>query len=283
MIQLTNNWFKTSRANLNSYHMTKDLLRTLRQIWVEPNRNNRWLDNAGENVSKIVANLTKDGVVILDKYFSKEKVDILRAEVDRLFAENKEFVWTDSTNSDNRLHGTQRKSDSINEFNQNTFFSKIAYAFLGENAVSFSTLAGRLLAAEENAGSGGGWHRDTPHESRQLKCILYLDDVELENGPFQYLHGTQHQVSLLRNIWRHKIKYGQSRFLDEEIERLITDKQNYVKTYTAKAGTVILTNTFGIHRGMPIQEGQRYALTNYYYAKEGFDEEFYEKKFNLIK
>ncbi len=263
--------------------MIKELLKTARQIWYERKPNYKSLDKEGEDVSKIVSNLNKEGVVVLNEYFSKEKVEILKSEVDRLFTENKDFVWTDSANSDNRLHGTQRKSDEINEFNQNSFFWKIADVFLGENAVPFSTLAGRLFAADENAGSGGGWHRDTPHESRQVKCILYLNDVELENGPFQYLHGTQHQGSLLRNIWRHNIKYGQARFLDEEVERLIADKYYSVKTYTAKAGTVILANTFGIHRGMPIQVNQRYALTNYYYVKEGFDREFYEKKFRLIK
>jgi hypothetical protein len=36
---------------------------------------------------------------------------------------------------------------------------------------------------------------------------------------------------------------------------------------------LLLVNTAGIHRGMPLETGVRYALTNYYYHPSSIDED----------
>jgi hypothetical protein len=42
-----------------------------------------------------------------------------------------------------------------------------------------------------------------------------------------------------------------------------------VKTFFAPAGSLILVDTRGIHRGRPLyKNGERYALTNYYWHKD---------------
>jgi hypothetical protein len=263
--------------------MIKDILKTALQIWNEPKQgllgsNNKDLDN-----KQVVEKLHKDGIIILQDYYDKDKVSILKSEVDRLFNENKEYIWSDAEDSDHRLHGSQRKSDVIKEFNQDPYFQQLADQFLGYASFPFSTLSARLFSSINNLGSGGGWHRDTPYESKQFKSIVYLTDVGPENGPFQYVNGTQNQSSLYRNIWLHNIKHGQHRFSDDEVKKILEDKYYTLNTYTAKAGTVILVNTFGLHRGMPIQKDNRYALTNYFYKKDGFDFDLFEKKFRVIK
>ena len=40
-----------------------------------------------------------------------------------------------------------------------------------------------------------------------------------------------------------------------------------IKNFTASAGTLIIFDSSTIHRGSPILEGKRYAITNYYYAE----------------
>ena len=59
----------------------------------------------------------------------------------------------------------------------------------------------------------------------------------------------------------------QSRFNVQEVDRLVKENPERLKTLTAKAGTVVLVDTSTIHRGVPMKEGTRYALTNYFFER----------------
>ncbi len=261
----------------------KDLLKTSKQLLDEKKQHRSIGKLHDSNIVNIVNNLNNKGYHILENYISSEMVSVLKNEVDRLFKDYKNFAWSDSEDSDHRIHGSQRGSKLIAQFNKDDFLQLICDAFLGHSAFPFSTLSARLYSQKNSLGSGGGWHRDTPYESKQFKAILYLTDVGMENGPFQYVDGTQNEISLYRNIWKHNIKYGQHRFEDDEVEKILKDKYYGLTTFPGTAGTLLLVNTFGLHRGMPIKSGTRYALTNYYYKKAEFNTQHFEKKFNLIK
>jgi hypothetical protein len=45
------------------------------------------------------------------------------------------------------------------------------------------------------------------------------------------------------------------------------NNKDLLKTITGAAGDLILVDTSIIHRGCPLNEKKRYALTNYYYPK----------------
>ena len=118
----------------------------------------------------------------------------------------------------------------------------------------------------ENKGSGGGWHRDTVY-GRQFKAILYLVDVDEGTGPFQYLPGSHKFSSVWKSIWNFDFDVYQNRLTHDQVQA-ICEKLGYrFQTFTGQAGGLILADTTGIHRGMPIQHGRRLALTNYYFEK----------------
>ena len=50
-------------------------------------------------------------------------------------------------------------------------------------------MANKVIYKDYNLGSGQGWHKD--NIARQLKFMIYLNDVDSENGPFQYLLKSQ--------------------------------------------------------------------------------------------
>jgi len=127
-------------------------------------------------------------------------------------------------------------------------------------------MAGRVTAAPGNRGSGGGWHRDS--FARQFKAIIYLDDVDESRGPFEYLTETTSLGSMVRDIWRGGLAYGQTRLPETQVEPLIAGRPGALRTVTGRAGTLVLADTRGIHRGMPIATGARHALTNYYFAPD---------------
>ena len=57
----------------------------------------------------------------------------------------------------------------------------------------------------------------------------------------------------------------QCRFNQKTVEKIIKDEPERLKTLTGKAGTVVLVDTSTIHRGTPLKNGVRYALTNYFF------------------
>ena len=46
------------------------------------------------------------------------------------------------------------------------------------------------------------------------------------------------------------------------------NKKNKITEITAKAGTLILVDTSYLHRGKPLENNSRYALTNYFFSNK---------------
>lgn len=88
------------------------------------------------------------------------------------------------------------------------------------------------------------FHRDVD-DLKFIKLFVYLTDVGEGNGPHEYIRGS-HGDSRLSRIRR----YG-----DEEI--LQTFGEDSLVRFTGPAGRAFLENTYGMHRGQPVQTGRR--------------------------
>ena len=123
------------------------------------------------------------------------------------------------------------------------------------------TLINKVIYNEnQETNSGGGWHRDA-HEI-QFKTIMYLSDVTEKNGCFNFI--TKSQKKFIGNPEPRTISYS-TRFSNETIEKLLKTNKNCIKhDIIGKKGTIIIADTSYIHRGKVIEEGERYAITNYY-------------------
>ncbi|MBX2926535.1 MAG: phytanoyl-CoA dioxygenase family protein [Saprospiraceae bacterium] len=229
---------------------------------------------------EVIDEVKQIGFAIISDYYSKERCNQMIKEIDYLFDTYPKYTWKDDFDADCRIYGADRLSSLIKEYHADAHLNKMANAFNQTPTTNFHTLIGRITAAPHNLGSGQGWHRDTA-KPYQFKSILYLTDVNEENGPFEYLTGTNNYSSLYKCIWSANMKSNQSRFTHEEVNRLLELSKYQKRTFTARAGTLILVNTFGIHRGSPIKEGIRYALTNYYFNDYQINIPFLEKKFNI--
>ena len=136
-------------------------------------------------------------------------------------------------------------------------------------------MAAKMPATPGNLGSGEGWHRDA--SLRQFKSIIYLSDVSEKNGPFQFIEGSHKLRTILKDIWDGRLGYMQNRIRDDQISAILLKNPSRLKTYTANAGTLILVDTSSIHRGMPISEGVRFGLTNYFFPDQSISKELFEK------
>jgi hypothetical protein len=247
---------KTARRTLK--YQIRDLL----------NRKNIFEETSYRDILDTIRN---QGYYVAEGYYSPEKCTELRDEIDYLIEEFRDDIFIDDQASDHRIFGADRVSDRIREFYTDSFILEIAELYHKAEILNFCTMANKVIYQADNLGSGGGWHRDTIHQ-RQFKSILYLSDVEEEQGAFQYLPGTHSLISPFQVIWEHDQDYGHTRFTEEEIESIFEDGTQTCKTLTGKAGTMILVDTSGIHRGRPIKSGTRYALTNYIYATHALDD-----------
>jgi hypothetical protein len=101
------------------------------------------------------------------------------------------------------------------------------------------------------------WHRDG--DGTVLKLFVYLSDVTEETGPFVYAAGTH--CSPLREV-----SYGKTRpQTDDELRALLGGYDRDFISAVGKKGTVVLTNTSGIHKGGHVLEGERRVLRISYY------------------
>lgn len=222
---------------------------------------------ASPQLTNAVQELRKYGYYVVPNYYSPERCETLRAEIDRIAKEQPDAIQGDSLHADQRLFGAERASADIAAYNGDTFPLSVGEAYHGRPLKAFSTLAGRIEAKPGNIGSGQGWHRDAFHF--QYKSLIYLTDVDEDHGPFQLLEGSHRALHVFTDTVVGRLPPAPySRLSCEQVGSLITKAPNRLKTLVAKAGSLVLFDSSAIHRGAPINTGVRYALTNYYYEPE---------------
>ena len=82
------------------------------------------------------------------------------------------------------------------------------------------------------------FHRDSG-SFNLLKAIVYLNDVDINTGPFTYTEGTHNKFDFPKR---------KLRFTDKEISNYYG--KNKIKNLVAKAGDLVLANTTGFHKGL---------------------------------
>jgi hypothetical protein len=129
-----------------------------------------------------------------------------------------------------------------------------------------------VLSKPDSLGSGEGWHKDSSF--RQIKTFLYLADVDENDGPFQLLAKSHKLLGYLKHIRLGNMQFRELRISSSQMEKILKKEGDQLKTFTGKAGTLIIADTAAIHRGKPPNGGKRYALTNYYVKPDQITDEF---------
>lgn len=212
----------------------------------------------------IIKEIQKNSIYIIPNFVDEDFCKKCREEIDNLLIKHKEFV---QEYSDLRIFGAEELSDIINQFATHKFLNKFANYYNTDETCNAFTLANRIEFNEKSKklGSGGGWHRDSLY--RQVKAILYLNDVNEKNGAYQIIKNSHKLRSRLQDIGIGGIDSTQVRFSDQQVEKIIQNDPSRLITVKGKAGTLILKDCSAIHRGSPLKEGIRYALTNYFLFK----------------
>tara|TARA_B100000212_G_scaffold77180_1_gene54701 strand:+ start:18 stop:911 length:894 start_codon:yes stop_codon:yes gene_type:complete len=230
------------------------------------------------DIDWIIKRLENQGYCVIKEFWSEDECFKTIKVIDDLILRYPNFVHSNNK-SDSRIYGAENISKLINNFSKNELLLSVAEEYNKKNTSLGFTLAAKMPAIKNNKGSGEGWHRDGFF--RQFKTLLYLSDVGKNNGPFELIENSHKFEYLIEDIKKGKLEYSQFRLTDSEIKKILIDQTERKKTIIGKMGTLILIDTSSLHRGSPIKDSTRYALTNYYYTSNQIDSELY-KKFNVV-
>jgi hypothetical protein len=168
--------------------------------------------------------------------------------------------WIDKEGSDRRISHAEHLHPVIHQFAHNDLFRQIGSAYLDKDIVLKFCMVNQTTFQPTNLGSGGGWHRDNNYK-RGFKALLYLSDSDENNGCFQYL---ERSASIFHHLLKTPVpdKY---QFTHEEVLSMLNSDEHKITSAIGKAGTLVMFDTNGVHRGKPLEPGgSRYAMTNYY-------------------
>ena len=158
------------------------------------------------------------------------------------------------------MFGAEKFSKKIDKYFSDKFIINLGSIYFGRRLKNLMTMANKVVPNKKKLGSGGGWHRDDVNT--QYKAILYLNNTNKDTGAFELIKKSNTFLNIIFDSLKLKINILNTRIPNNKIQMLNSKRK---KIITGKAGTLIIVDTSLIHRGRPLKNGKRYALTNYYY------------------
>jgi glutaredoxin-related protein len=248
--------------------MIKDLIKRNRFIFklaldYKESKTKKSTVNLNKDEKLLLDELKKNGVVTIPNFYTEDECQLMIDEFEKIDDKYAKYYQNDK-----RIFGIEKLSKVFKKLHhENELFKRIGEAYVGDELILQTTMAAKIVPkSNENFGSGGGWHRDS--FSRQFKVIAYLDNVGMDNGPFMYIKGS-HKMENIKKIIDNLEGHipGDYRYTNDEIKRCQKILDEEITYFTAPKGTLLLADVRGLHTGMPIKEGHRYAVFNYYIAK----------------
>jgi hypothetical protein len=211
------------------------------------------------NKEEIIHSLENKGFCIIENYYTAEKCDEIFKEVYNMFPKNFEHQTQEGRGGDYRMPFGENFFNNSKKFLNESNLLEIAESYTGKIIKKRCQIGVVEHRENSNFCSGGGWHVD--NHNKQFKAILYLTDVNENNGYFSIVESSRNTI---KNIGTHPAYKGdnsQTRISDENINQKNTNK---IHNILGSKGTLILVDTSNIHRGNIIKEGNRLTYTNYY-------------------
>ena len=205
-------------------------------------------------IDEIVSNIKKNGYYMIKNYYSLEQCNHILNDIQNIPQHKINF----GEGKDMRIPNFENISQGAYKFLHDDFLLNIGNNLLNEKVDKIKKRC-QLGILKHNIGnecSGGGWHVD--NHNPQFKALLYLTNVNLNNGPFAIINPPLTSKDYI------PISQEKNTRFDDKIEE---DYKNNIQYLTGNIGDVILVNTQNIHRGTIIKEGKRISLTNYYYDR----------------
>lgn len=217
--------------------------------------------------------LNKNGYVKFDKFFSDDLIENCSQEFER-------WVKDHSTEKIPRTKQPFIECPSTVDICLDERIISIVYQYLGFYPTIINANIKRNYPSPIPISGTQYFHRD-PESKKFLKLFVYLDDVDMDTGPFTYV-ATSHVNRDMRldHNERHR---------DDMVAFCYGNEK--IKSFLGQKGTTILADTSGLHKGLLQKTKQRTMLTCYYvvnweelYSRRHLDVELQvsKDKYNLL-
>lgn len=245
------------------------------------------------DVAHMVTGLQEHGCCVLPAYFSGATTSSARWCAERVIDE------VESRGNRSQICGRVSfgQSDTSIRFEGNTLDSPrlapllalVADGVFGAAARSHLGTTARLERMVIHRASASpvpltDWHAGQERTGRRsVQVMIYLVPVHVSNGPFAYVLGSHH---LVREITQHMVRVGGANtevHLLEQIQRCARShplkgvavavdgllqsvaEGEAAHAVTGPAGTAVLFDTAGVHRGGIVRRGQRLIVRAHYF------------------
>jgi hypothetical protein len=219
-----------------------------------------------------LAAVRRDGFAVVPGYWERDRALAMKDKVeaflepgtDQDYDEGAWLRFWDNRSYDQgvrRLYHIDRVIPELAEFRNDPFVLDIVKAYYRQPFHS-----GMLIFQHNTQSNANTRYFHVDGFSREFKAFLYLEDVDENNGPFTYIRGTHR--SHIRRL--HKQLAGNENgsptsFHEDDVSSLL---EKEVKL-AAPAGTLILADVRGLHRGSPQVNRSRSVLVNYIIKHQG--------------
>jgi hypothetical protein len=217
---------------------------------------------------ELLEELDREGIVTVEGYLPPDQVAAMLAGAEEVIRKAQDGELSDRffTIQPDIIFRIARVDELIPEtrpFFEDPAIRGVMEAYLSPRVVSFRRELENRFGISKMA-QADLFHFDNWRPI--CKAFLYLVDVEEENAPFRYLRRS-HKDGPWRK--RHAIEFdadGTSgrygHFFPQEIRALREQHDWDEVVCTGKAGTLILADFRGLHRGTPLKSGRRVLLNN---------------------
>ena len=223
------------------------------------------LPDLDEREKEILARLKVDGFCVLEGYWQRERASNLRTRLYEQVGENDmdfeggAYLRHRSGSAYDegivRINHVDKLIPDLRDFRFDPLPLRIAHAYYGRPFYS-----GMLIFQHnpESTSVTRTFHVDC--FGKEFKSFLYLDDVDESNGPFTYIRGSHrnHLIRIKKQIFGNP-NDAATTFFEQDVRRV---KDREVKI-TGGAGSLVLADVRGFHRGSPQKGKSRAVLVNY--------------------
>lgn len=219
---------------------------------------------------RLLARLRADGFAIVPGFWDRERALAMRDRLEGYLSEgeSKDFengaylrFWDNRAYDEGvrRFYHVDKEVLELAGYRNDLMIARVVEAYYGQPFHS-----GALVFQHNTQSNANTRYHHVDAFSKEFKSFLYLDDVDEGNGPFAYIPGTHR--SHVRRIAKQLRRGSQATgFTDEELRSVIGNEVRL----TGAAGTLILADVRGFHRGTPQLDRSRSVIVNYMFESLG--------------
>ena len=251
---------------------------------------------------KIVDKLNLNGIIILKNFCGQTNLQDIQTEFNSVLLETPEWAKIPSKKIGKIIHFSplvkflkkdKKHCKTTSKIFKNRFINSLISKYLRK-----SYILDRIIYTKDEVNQNPitEWHTDHfPTRSKCLKLFLYLSDTDTSNGAFSYIpsiHQYQHTLNKKYNFegrkknlykfeqikrglfelskqFRKKGNTSESNLILKKLNLLtshINEKEKYDDFFSipARAGTLIIFDPAGLHKGGIVSKGERYVMRSHF-------------------